>query len=37
MTPAPDKEEGVTVSHCVPTVLHLILTHPASQDADLSK
>lgn len=31
------KEEAVTFSHCVPTVLHLLLNSPASKDVDLSK
>jgi len=30
-------QEGVTVSHCVPTLLHMILTHPSSRDYDLSR
>lgn len=30
------KEEGITFSHCVPTILHMILTHPASRNVDLS-
>ena len=30
------RRERVTFSHCVPTVLHMLLTHPASQDIDLS-
>jgi acyl-CoA synthetase (AMP-forming)/AMP-acid ligase II len=30
------QQEGVTFSHCVPTILHMLLTHPASQDIDLS-
>jgi len=28
--------EGVTYSHCVPTILHMVLTHPHAKDADLS-
>ncbi|MDO8942986.1 MAG: AMP-binding protein, partial [Desulfobacterales bacterium] len=28
--------EKVTFSHCVPTILQMILTHPAAQNADLS-
>ena len=27
--------ENVTFSHCVPTILHMLLTSPASKDADL--
>jgi len=30
------KQEHVTFSHCVPTILHMMLTSPASQDLDLS-
>lgn len=30
-------EEGVTFSHCVPTLLQMLLSHPDSQQADLSK
>jgi fatty-acyl-CoA synthase len=30
-------EEGATFSHCVPTVLHMILSNPASREIDLSK
>jgi fatty-acyl-CoA synthase len=30
------KEEGVTFSHCVPTLLHMILNHPAARDVDFS-
>jgi fatty-acyl-CoA synthase len=30
------RSEGVTFSHCVPTILHMLLTHAASQDVDLS-
>jgi fatty-acyl-CoA synthase len=29
-------EEGVTFSHCVPTILHLVLSHPHSKEIDLS-
>jgi fatty-acyl-CoA synthase len=29
-------QERVTFSHCVPTILHMMLTNPASQDIDLS-
>ena len=28
--------EGVTFSHCVPTILHMLLSSPAAQEADLS-
>lgn len=28
--------EGITFSHCVPTVLHMVLSHPKSNDYDLS-
>jgi fatty-acyl-CoA synthase len=31
------QEEGVTMSHCVPTLLHMLISHPASQGVDLSK
>jgi fatty-acyl-CoA synthase len=30
------QEEGVTFSHCVPTVLHMVLSCPASAGVDLS-
>jgi fatty-acyl-CoA synthase len=30
------QQEHVTFSHCVPTILHMMLTSPASQDIDLS-
>jgi fatty-acyl-CoA synthase len=30
------QQEGVTFSHCVPTILHMLLTHPASQQVDVS-
>ncbi len=30
-------DEGVTISHCVPTILHMLLTHPAVNDVDLSR
>ena len=30
------KREKVTFSHCVPTILHMLLTSPASKDIDLS-
>ncbi|WP_153117585.1 fatty acid--CoA ligase [Rhodocyclus tenuis] len=29
-------EEGVTFSHCVPTILHLVLGHPHAKELDLS-
>jgi len=29
--------EGVTFSHCVPTILHMLLTSPAAKDIDLSR
>jgi fatty-acyl-CoA synthase len=29
--------EGVTFSHCVPTILHMLLNHPAASDVDLSR
>ncbi len=29
------KEEKVTFSHCVPTILHMILSSPAAKDVDL--
>jgi fatty-acyl-CoA synthase len=29
-------EEKVTFSHCVPTILHMILTHPQAKTADFS-
>jgi fatty-acyl-CoA synthase len=31
------QKEGVTFSHCVPTILHMILNSPAGQGVDLSK
>ena len=31
------RDEGVTHSHCVPTLLHMLITHPASKDVDLSR
>jgi fatty-acyl-CoA synthase len=31
------KNEGVTISHCVPTILHMLLNTPAIRDMDLSK
>lgn len=30
------REEKVSFSHCVPTVLHMILNHPHAKDTDLS-
>lgn len=30
------KREGVTYSHCVPTVLHMVLSAPEARDADFS-
>lgn len=30
-------KENVTYSHCVPTILHMLLTHPASKGVDLSR
>ena len=30
------KEHNVTFSHCVPTILQMILTHPAAQDVDFN-
>ena len=29
--------EGVTFSHCVPTILHMLLTNPAAKELDLSR
>jgi acyl-CoA synthetase (AMP-forming)/AMP-acid ligase II len=29
------QHEGVTFSHCVPTILHMLLNHPASAEVDL--
>jgi fatty-acyl-CoA synthase len=29
------QKEGATFSHCVPTILHMLLTHPASEGVDL--
>ncbi|AXS80569.1 fatty acid--CoA ligase [Dechloromonas sp. HYN0024] len=29
-------EEGVSFSHCVPTILHMILSHPAAKTTDFS-
>ena len=31
------KQEKVTFSHCVPTILHMLLTSPAAKDIDLSR
>ena len=31
------RREKVTFSHCVPTILHMLLQSPASQDVDLSQ
>ncbi len=31
------EREGVTFSHCVPTILHMLLSHPAAEDTDLSR
>ena len=31
------EHERVTFSHCVPTILHLLLTHPDSKKTDLSR
>ncbi len=30
------EKEKVTVSHCVPTILHMLLNHPKSKEIDLS-
>ncbi len=30
------EKEGVTFSHCVPTILHMLLSHPLSNEIDLS-
>lgn len=30
------RDEGVTFSHCVPTILHMLLNTPASRDMDLA-
>ena len=30
------QKEGATFSHCVPTILHMMLTHPASKDVDMT-
>jgi len=29
------QKEGATFSHCVPTILHMMLTHPAAKDVDM--
>lgn len=31
------QQEKVTHSHCVPTLLHMLISHPASQGVDLSR
>jgi len=31
------EKEGVTFSHCVPTILHMLLKHPHAQRIDLSR
>jgi fatty-acyl-CoA synthase len=31
------EKEGVTFSHCVPTILHMLLSHPRSREIDLGK
>jgi len=31
------RDEGVTFTHCVPTILQMLLTAPGSEDVDLSK
>lgn len=30
-------DEGVTLSHCVPTLLHMLISHPKAKDTDLSR
>jgi fatty-acyl-CoA synthase len=30
-------EEGVTFSHCVPTIFHMVLSHPLAKTTDFSK
>ena len=30
------KNEKVTFSHCVPTILHMLISHPAAKEIDLS-
>ncbi len=31
------EKEKVTISHCVPTILHMLLAHPKSKEIDLSE
>ncbi len=31
------EREGVTLSHCVPTILHMLLNHPHAERVDLSR
>jgi fatty-acyl-CoA synthase len=31
------EREGVTFSHCVPTILHMVLSHPKAERVDLSR
>ncbi len=31
------RDEGVTFSHCVPTILHMLLNHPAARQVDFSR
>ena len=31
------ERERVTISHCVPTILHMLLNHPKSKEVDLSE
>ncbi len=31
------RDEGVTFSHCVPTILHMLLNHPFAEQVDLSR
>ncbi len=31
------RDEGVTFSHCVPTILHMLLSSPKAKDLDLSR
>ncbi len=31
------EKERVTISHCVPTILHMLLTHPKAKEIDLSE
>ena len=35
--PQADPRRGVTFSHCVPTILHMLLVHPLSKVIDLSR